>query len=49
VLFLADDERLVLSHHAENRGLFARGAVKAAQWLIGRPAGRFGMGEVLGL
>jgi 4-hydroxy-tetrahydrodipicolinate reductase len=49
VLFLADDERLVFSHHAENRGLFARGAVKSAQWLIGRPAGRYGMGEVLGL
>lgn len=49
VLFLADNERISLSHLAENRGIFARGAVRAAQWLIGRPQGRYGMGEVLGL
>ena len=49
VHFLADDERIALSHLAENRAIFARGAVRAAQWLIGRPAGRYTMGEVLGL
>ncbi len=49
VQFLADDERIALSHLAENRAIFARGAVRAAQWLIGRPAGRYAMGEVLGL
>jgi 4-hydroxy-tetrahydrodipicolinate reductase len=49
VYFLADDERLALSHHAENRTIFAKGAVKAAQWLIGKAAGRYRMPEVLGL
>jgi 4-hydroxy-tetrahydrodipicolinate reductase len=49
VHFLADDERIALSHLAENRAIFARGAVKAAQWLIGRAAGRYTMPEVLGL
>lgn len=49
VHFLADNERLALSHLAENRGIFAKGAVRAAQWLIGRPAGRYTMPEVLGL
>lgn len=49
VLFLADNERLTLSHLAENRGIFARGAVRAAQWLVGQKRGRYGMREVLGL
>ena len=47
--FLADNERLTLSHLAENRGIFARGAIRAAQWLLGKPAGRYTMPEVLGL
>jgi 4-hydroxy-tetrahydrodipicolinate reductase len=49
VHFLADNERLVLSHLAENRAIFARGAIRAAQWLLGKPAGRYAMPEVLGL
>lgn len=49
VYLLADNERLALSHLAENRGIFAKGAVKAAGWLIGQQAGRFTMKEVLGL
>lgn len=49
VHFLADDERITLSHLAENRRIFAKGAVRAAQWLIGQPAGRYTMPEVLGL
>lgn len=49
VFFLGDDERIALSHLAENRRIFARGAVRAAQWLIGKPAGRYTMPEVLGL
>ena len=49
VHFFADDERIALSHHAENRMIFGRGAVKAAQWLLGKPAGRYTMPEVLGL
>lgn len=49
VHFLADNERISLSHLAENRAIFARGAVKAAQWMLGKPAGRYTMPEVLGL
>lgn len=49
VYLLADNERIALSHLAENRGIFARGAVRAAQWLIGQPAGRYSMAQVLGL
>jgi len=49
VHFLADNERLSLSHLAENRAIFARGAVRAAQWLIGKEAGRYSMPQVLDL
>jgi 4-hydroxy-tetrahydrodipicolinate reductase len=49
VHLLADNERIALSHLAENRGIFARGAVKAAEWLHGRPVGRYTMKDVLGL
>lgn len=49
VHFLADDERIALSHLAENRRIFAKGAVRAAQWLLGKPSGRYTMPEVLGL
>lgn len=49
VHFLADNERLSLSHLAENRGIFAKGAVRAAQWLVGKAPGRYTMPEVLGL
>lgn len=49
VLFAGEGERLTLSHSAENRSIFAHGAIRAAQWLIGRPAGRYTMEDVLGL
>ena len=49
VHFLADNERIALSHLAENRAIFAKGAVKAAQWLAGKGAGRYNMAQVLGL
>jgi len=49
VLFLGEAERVSLSHLAEDRSIFARGAVKAAQRLIGKTAGRYSMPEVLGL
>jgi 4-hydroxy-tetrahydrodipicolinate reductase len=49
VHFLADNERITLSHIAENRLIFAKGAVRAAQWLIGKPAGRYTMQQVLEL
>ena len=49
VILAGEEERLTLSHSAENRSIFARGAVKAGEWLIGRDAGRYRMEEVLGL
>lgn len=49
VHLLGESERISLSHLAENRTIFARGAVRAAQWLVGKPAGRYAMREVLGL
>lgn len=49
VHFLGERERLSLSHLAEDRSIFARGAVRAAAWLIGKPAGRYGMAQVLDL
>ena len=49
VQFLADNERLSFTHLAENRAIFARGAVRAGLWLIGKAPGRYTMPEVLGL
>ena len=49
IYFLGDDERLSLSHVAENRAIFARGAVRGAQWLVGKAPGRYTMADVLGL
>jgi 4-hydroxy-tetrahydrodipicolinate reductase len=49
VIIAGEGESLTLSHRAEDRAIFARGAVKAAEWLIGRAAGRYAMGDVLGL
>jgi 4-hydroxy-tetrahydrodipicolinate reductase len=49
VYFLADNERIALSHHAENRAIFARGAVRASEWLVGKAPGRYTMAEVLDL
>ena len=48
-IFAGEDERIVLSHTAENRSIFARGAVRGAQWLIGQTPGRYTMAQVLGL
>lgn len=49
VSFFGTGERLVLSHKATDRGLFARGAIRAAIWLKDREAGLYGMRDVLGL
>lgn len=48
-IFAGDGERIELGHRAESRAIFAQGAVRAAQWLIGKPPGRYGMADVLGL
>jgi 4-hydroxy-tetrahydrodipicolinate reductase len=49
VLLASEGERIELWHRAENRTIFARGALKAAQWLAGKQAGRYAMADVLGL
>ena len=49
VLFAADGELIELTHRATDRGIFARGAVKAAQWGQGKGPGLFAMSDVLGL
>jgi 4-hydroxy-tetrahydrodipicolinate reductase len=48
-VFAGEGERLELGHRAESRAIFARGAIAAALWLAGRPAGRYAMADVLGL
>ena len=48
-IFAAEGERLELGHRAESRAIFARGAIEAALWLVGKPAGRYAMADVLGL
>jgi 4-hydroxy-tetrahydrodipicolinate reductase len=49
VVFAGENERIELGHRAENRDIFAQGAVKAARWLASQPAGRYAMIDVLGL
>jgi len=47
VLFLGHDERIILSHRAENRAIFARGALAAARFLVGRRPGLYSMRDVV--
>ncbi|MBI3606539.1 MAG: hypothetical protein HY207_01060, partial [Nitrospirae bacterium] len=49
VLFGGLGERLEITHRASSRDTFARGALRAAQWLSGKPAGLYDMQDVLGL
>ncbi|MGE9759406.1 4-hydroxy-tetrahydrodipicolinate reductase [Pseudomonas sp. PDM20] len=49
VLFAADGERVEITHKASSRMTFARGAVRAAQWLDGQANGLYDMQDVLGL
>ena len=49
IIFASDNERIELIHRAENRAIFAKGAIKAARWLAEQKAGRYGMNEVLGI
>ncbi len=49
VIFAAEGERLELTHKAADRGIFARGGVKAALWGKGKPPGLYSMTDVLGL
>ncbi len=49
VILAGTGERITLSHQAEDRAIFARGAVAAAQWAHGRKPGLYSMRDVLGL
>lgn len=49
VMLAGEGERITLSHVAESRDIFARGAVKAARWLSGRSPGRYRMADIFGL
>ncbi|MBU6470329.1 MAG: 4-hydroxy-tetrahydrodipicolinate reductase [Gammaproteobacteria bacterium] len=49
VLFGGPAESLELTHRATSRAAFARGALAAAQWIVGRPAGEYSVAAVLNL
>lgn len=49
VVFAANGERIELTHRADDRAIFARGAVQAALWLAGQKPGRYAMDAVLGV
>lgn len=48
VLLAAEGERLELGHRVTDRAIFARGAVAAACWIVGRPPGWYDIADVLG-
>lgn len=49
VLFAADEELIEFKHRAQDRAVFARGALRAARWITAQPPGLYDMPEVLGL
>ena len=49
VIFAGPGERLEITHHAESRAISARGAIRAARWIVGQPPGLYSMQDVLGL
>ena len=49
VIFAGEGERIELTHHAESRDNFARGALRAALWAADKPPGLYDMRDVLGL
>jgi 4-hydroxy-tetrahydrodipicolinate reductase len=49
VIFASPGERLELTHKASSRETFAAGALRAAQWIVGKPASLYNMEDVLGL
>jgi len=49
VIFSGPGERLELTHRAASREIFARGALRAAEWIVSQPPGLYSMLNVLGL
>lgn len=47
VIFCGNSERIEIKHQAHSRDLFAVGALKAAKWIVGKPAGLYSMQDVL--
>jgi 4-hydroxy-tetrahydrodipicolinate reductase len=46
---VGEGERIELTHRATDRSIFARGAVRAAHWIVTRPAGLYDMADVMGI
>ena len=49
VIFSGPGERLELTHRASSREIFARGALRSAKWIMGKPPGLYSMQDVVGL
>lgn len=49
LMFIGQSERLELTHRALDRAIFARGALRAARWIVGKDPGLYDMPDVLGL
>jgi 4-hydroxy-tetrahydrodipicolinate reductase len=49
VIFAGTDEVVTFSHQAYSKAVFARGAVSAARFLAGKPAGLYAMSDVVGV
>jgi len=49
IIFSGPSERLQLTHRAMSREIFARGALRAAKWIVAEPSGLYSMQDVLGL
>ena len=47
VMFAGEDEIITLSHSARSKRVFAAGALKAAKWIVGKPAGLYDMNDLL--
>ena len=49
VIFAAEGERIEITHKASSRMSFARGAIRAAEWVVNKPPGIYDMQDVLDL
>ena len=47
LLFLGNDERLTITHEAENKSVFVHGALKAAAFILDKPCGLYSMNDLL--
>lgn len=48
VIFAGTDEVITFEHRAYSRAVFGKGAIQAAKFLAGKPAGRYDMSDVIG-